>query len=51
MYKTEIIGYTPNSKARAKKIEEKINEMVAQGYEFVSICSTPNCGAIIIFKK
>ena len=50
-YKTELIPYTPSAKKRAKLIEDKINEMVAAGYEFVSVCSTPNCGAILIFKK
>ncbi len=51
MYKTVIIPYTASAKKRAKLIEDKINEMTANGYEFISICSTPNCGAILIFKE
>lgn len=51
VYKTEIIPYTASAKKRAKLIEDKINEMTADGYVFVSICSTPNCGAILIFKN
>ena len=51
MYKTEIIPYTSSAKKRAELIEDKINEMVTLGYEFVSVCSTPNCGAILVFKK
>lgn len=50
MYKTAIINYTPSSTKRAQKIEKKINEMTNNGYEFVSICSTPNCGTILVFK-
>lgn len=51
MFKTEVIEFTANAEKRAKKIEDKINEMVGKGYEFVSICSTPNYGAILIFKE
>ena len=51
MYKTVIIPYTASAKKRAKLIEDKINEMTTNGYEFISVCSTPNCGAILIFKE
>ena len=51
MYKTIIISYTASAKKRAKRIEDKINEMTGSGYEFISICATPNCGAILVFKK
>lgn len=50
MYKTEIIKCTRNIEERAKKIEDKINELEAKNYQFVSICSTPNFGAILLFK-
>lgn len=50
MYKTEVIGFTKNKEIRAKLIEDKANEMYDKGYELVSVTSTPNAGAILIFK-
>ncbi len=51
MYKTVVIPYTPSAKKRAKLIEKKINELTSNGFEFITLCSTPNCGAILIFKE
>ena len=51
MYKTEIIKRTSNIQKRAKLIEEKCNLMESEGYNLISACSTPNLGAILIFKK
>jgi len=50
MYKTVLIETTTNAKERAQKIENKANEMAASGYELVSVMSTPNFGAILVFK-
>lgn len=51
MYKTEVIGFTKNKELRAQAIEDKANEMYEKGYELVSVTSTPNAGAILIFKQ
>lgn len=51
MYKTVVIGFTSNKEARAKIIEDKANEMYSQGWELVSVTSTPNAGAIMVFKR
>ena len=51
MYKTEVIGFTKDAVQHAKLIEEKANEMYEKGYEVVSVTSTPNCGAIITFRR
>ena len=51
MYKTVVIGFTKDAVQRAKLIEDKANEMYAQGWEVVCVTSTPNCGAIVMFKQ
>ena len=51
MYKTEIIEATYNAKKRAKKIEEKSNEMFSKGFELVSFSVTPRFGVSLVFKK
>ena len=51
MYKTEIIEYSPKSEDMAKKIEEKANEMVEEGYEFITFSITNTAKAILVFKK
>ena len=51
MYKTEIIGFTKNRDTRAQAIQDKANEMYNKGYELVSVTSTPNAGAILIFRQ
>ena len=50
MYRSLVIGFTKDAVLRAKLIEDKANEMYAQGWELVCVTSTPNCGAIITFK-
>ena len=47
----EIIKKTANIEKRAKLIEEKCNSMESEGYNLISVCSTPNFGAILVFKK
>lgn len=46
MIKTELIGYTRSAKA----IEKLANEREAEGYILLSVLSTPNCGAILVFR-
>ena len=50
MIVTEVIPYTPDPNKRAKRIEETANAHEARGEELVSSLSTPNCGAILIFR-
>ena len=51
MYRTVVIGFTKDAVQRAALIEQKANEMYAQGWEVVCVTSTPNCGAIITVKQ
>ena len=51
MYRTVVIGFTKDAVQRARLIEDKANEMYAQGWEVVCVTSTPNCGAIITFRQ
>ena len=51
MYKTEIIKKTASIEKRAKLIEEKCNSMESEDYNLISVCSTPNFGVILVFKK
>ena len=50
MYKTEIIEYSPKAEDMAKKIEEKSNEMLNEGYELVTMSITGTAKAILVFK-
>lgn len=50
MIRTEHIGYTRSAKDRAKAIEKLANEREAEGYTLISVLSTPNCGAILVFR-
>lgn len=50
MIKTELIGYTRSAKDRAAAIEAAANAREAEGYVLISVLSTPNCGAILIFR-
>ena len=50
MIVTEVIPYTPDPNKRAKRIEETANAHEARGEELGSALSTPNCGAILIFR-
>ena len=36
MYKTIVIEYSPKADDMAKKIEEKANEMLQDGYELIT---------------
>lgn len=50
MIKAELIGYTRSAKERAEAIEKFANEREAEGYILLSVLSTPNCGAILVFR-
>ncbi len=50
MYKTEVIEYSPKAEDMAKKIEEKSNEMLSEGYELVTMSVTGTAKAILVFK-
>ena len=50
MYKTEIIEYSPKAEDMAKKIEEKSNERLSEGYELVTMSVTGTAKAILVFK-
>lgn len=51
MYKTVVIEYSPKTDNMAKKIEEKANEMLKEGYELVTMTITNSAKAILVFKK
>ena len=50
MYKTEVIEYSPKAEDMAKKIEEKANKMLNDGYELVTMSVTGTAKAILVFK-
>lgn len=50
MYKTEVIEYSPKAEDMAKKIEEKSNGMLNEGYELVTMSITGTAKAILVFK-
>ena len=50
MYKTVVIEYSPKAKIMAGKVEEKCNEMLEKGFEFVSFSITNSSKAILVFK-
>lgn len=51
MYKTIVIEYSPKADDMAQKIEEKSNEMLANGYELITMSVTGTAKAILVFKK
>ena len=51
MYKTVVVDYSPVANKMAKMVEEKINEMVKLGYEFITFSITNSCKAILVFKE
>lgn len=51
MYKTEVIEYSPKADDMAKKIEEKANEMLKEGYLLITMSVTGTAKAILVFKK
>ena len=50
MYKTIVVEYSPKADDMAKKIEEKANEMLKDGYELVTFSVTTTAKAILLFK-
>ena len=50
MYKTEVIEYSPKADDMAKKIEEKANEMLREGYLLITMSVTGTAKAILVFK-
>lgn len=51
MYKTVVIEYSPKADDMARKVEEKANEMVQDGYELITMTVTGTAKAILVFKK
>lgn len=51
MYKTIVIEYSPKADDMAKKIEEKANEMLQEGFELVTLSITGSAKAILVFKQ
>ena len=51
MYKTEVIEYSPKADDMAKKIEEKANEMLEEGYLLITMSVTGTAKAILVFKE
>lgn len=51
LYKTVVINYFPKADTMAKKIEEKSNEMLENGYELITMSITNSAKAILVFKK
>ena len=51
MYKTVVIEYSPKADTMAKKVEEKSNEMLKDGYELVTMSITNSAKAILVFRK
>ena len=51
MYKTIVVEYSPKADDMAKKIEEKANEMLQEGYLLITMSITGTAKAILVFKK
>lgn len=51
MYKAIVIEYSPKADVMAKKVEEKSNEMLEDGYELITLSITNSAKAILVFKK
>ena len=51
MYKTVVVDYSPVANKMAMIVEEKINEMVKLGYEFITFSITNSCKAILVFRE
>ena len=51
VYKSIHIGFTSNPEKRAQLMDEKAEEMAAQGYKLMSAASTFHNGIIMTFKK
>lgn len=50
MYKAVVVQYSPKAENMSKKIEEKANEMLNDGYVLVTITKTTKAKAILILK-
>ena len=50
MIETEVIEYTPNPNKRAERIAAIANAREETGDRLVSVLSTPNCGASLVFR-
>ena len=50
-YKTFVIDYQPIADIMSKKLEEKLNELEKENYEFISFPITNSAKAIIVVKK
>ena len=50
MYKTIVVEYSPKADDMAKKIEEKANEMLKDGFELVTFSVTTTAKAILVIK-
>ena len=51
MYKTVVIEYSPKAEKKKKKVEEKANEMLQDGYELITMSITGTAKAILVFKN
>ena len=51
MYKTVVIEYSPKADDMAKKVEEKANEMLQEGFKLITVSITGSAKAILVFKK
>lgn len=50
-YKTFVIDYHPKADTMSKKLEEKLNELEKENYEFISFSITNSAKAIIVAKE
>jgi len=50
-YKTFVIDYHPIADIMSKKLEEKLNELEKENYEFISFSITNSAKAIIVVKE
>ena len=49
-YKTVVIDYNPKAKKMAAVLEETINEMAKENWEFVTFSVTNSAKAILVFR-
>ena len=50
-YKTFVIDYHPKADIMSKKLEEKLNELEKENFEFISFSITNSAKAIIVAKE
>ena len=51
IYKAVVIEYSLKAENMSKKIEEKVNEMLNDGYVLVTITETTTAKAILVLKE